>query len=76
MTNREKIREVFPHVIFIYQKVDDKTNAIMCSDEWLDNEYIEPQAESNIEIRKPCINYEDGCEEWAGCPCVHFKARK
>lgn len=29
-----------------------------------------------IEIRKPCINYEDGCEEWAGCPCVHFKARK
>ncbi len=28
------------------------------------------------EVRKPCINYEDGCEEWAGCPCVHFKARK
>lgn len=24
--------------------------------------------------RKPCINYEDGCEEWAGCPCVHYKA--
>ena len=32
-------------------------------------------AESNdIEKRKPCINYEDGCEEWAGCPCVHYKA--
>lgn len=46
MTNREKIREVFPHVIFIYQKMDYKTNAIMCSDEWLDSEYIEPQAES------------------------------
>lgn len=46
MTNREKIREVFPRVIFIYQKLDDKTNAIMCSDEWLDSEYIEPQAES------------------------------
>ena len=29
-----------------------------------------------VEVRKPCINYEDGCEEWAGCPCVHFKARK
>lgn len=29
-----------------------------------------------IEVRKPCINYEDGCEEWAGCPCVHFKCRK
>lgn len=34
------------------------------------------KAESDIEIRKPCINYEDGCEEWAGCPCVHYKGRK
>ena len=24
---------------------------------------------------KPCINYEDGCEEWAGCPCVYYKAK-
>ena len=31
---------------------------------------IEPQECSH----KPCINYEDGCEEWAGCPCVHYKA--
>lgn len=30
--------------------------------------------ESDIEERKPCINYEDGCEEWAGCPCVYYKA--
>lgn len=29
-----------------------------------------------IEVRKPCINYEDGCEEWAGCPCVYYKGRK
>lgn len=36
---------------------------------------IEPQ-ECDIEIRKPCINYEDGCEEWAGCPCVYYKGRK
>lgn len=43
MTNREKLREVFPHVIFIYHKVDDKTNAIIYSDEWLDSEYIGPQ---------------------------------
>ena len=28
---------------------------------------------SDIEKRKPCINYEDGCEEWAGCPCVYYK---
>ena len=34
---------------------------------------VEPQ-ESDIEKRKPCINCEDGCEEWAGCPCVYYKA--
>ncbi len=45
MTNREKLKEVFPHTIFIYRKEDDKTNAIMCTDEWLDSEYMEPQAE-------------------------------
>ena len=32
------------------------------------------KGESNIEKRKPCINYSDGCEEWAGCPCVYYKA--
>lgn len=32
------------------------------------------KAESDIEKRKPCINCEDGCEEWAGCPCVYYKA--
>ena len=30
--------------------------------------------ESDTEKRKECINYEDGCEEWAGCPCVYYKA--
>lgn len=30
--------------------------------------------ESDIEKLKPCINYEDGCVEWAGCPCVYYKA--
>lgn len=49
MTNREKIREVFPRVIFIYQKVDGKTKAILCSDEWLDSEYIEPQKSEDKE---------------------------
>lgn len=23
---------------------------------------------------KKCTAYEDGCEEWAGCPCVNYKA--
>lgn len=41
MTNREKLHEVFPKTIFIYEKQDDKTRAIMCSDEWLDAEYTE-----------------------------------
>lgn len=26
------------------------------------------------ESSQDCINYEDGCEEWAGCPCVYYKA--
>lgn len=43
MTNREKLQEVFPRTIFIYRKENDKTNAIICTDEWLDSEYIEPQ---------------------------------
>ena len=41
MTNLEKLREVFPHTIFIFQKKEDKTAAIMCSDEWLNAEYEE-----------------------------------
>lgn len=32
-------------------------------------------AVEKTEVRKPCINYEDGCEEWAGCPCVYYKCR-
>lgn len=28
----------------------------------------------DTEKRKPCINYEDGCEDWNGCPCVYYKA--
>lgn len=36
----------------------------------------EIKAESEIEKRRPCINNEDGCEEWAGCPCIYYKAKK
>lgn len=46
MTNQEKLREVFPKTIFIYRKEDDRTVGIVCSDEWLESEYVEPQAES------------------------------
>ena len=46
MTNEEKLKEVFPKTIFIYRKEDDKTVGIVCSDEWLESEYVEPQAES------------------------------
>jgi hypothetical protein len=47
MTNREKLHEVFPKTIFIYEKQEDKTCAIMCSDEWLDAEYIELNPNEN-----------------------------
>lgn len=29
--------------------------------------------DNEISSRK-CTAYEDGCEEWAGCPCVYYKA--
>ena len=56
MTNREKLKEVFPYTIFIYRKEDDKTNAIMCTDEWLDSEYIEPTTKNNLGV--DCISRE------------------
>lgn len=40
--------------------------------EWCPN--CGARMESDLEKRKPCINYLDGCEEWAGCPCVYYKA--
>ena len=40
MTNKEKLREVFPNTIFLYQKdTKNRTVAILCADEWLDAEY-------------------------------------
>lgn len=42
MTNEEKMREVFPKTIFIQRRDEDKTAALMVSDEWLEAEYIEP----------------------------------
>ena len=46
MTNEEKLREVFPKTIFIIdEKEEDKTTALMVSDEWLESEYIEPNHE-------------------------------
>ncbi len=46
MTNREKLRDIlrdiFPNTIFLYQKdIQNKTIAIICSDEWLDADYDE-----------------------------------
>lgn len=45
MTNEEKLREVFPKNIFIQRKEEDKTTALMISDEWLESEYIDPSHE-------------------------------
>ena len=53
MTNEEKLREIFPKTIFIYRKKDDKTTAIMCSDEWLNAEYKGPTIKAlGEELRK------------------------
>lgn len=45
MTNKEKLKEVFPKNIFIQRKEEDKTVALMVSDEWLEAEYIDPSHE-------------------------------
>lgn len=46
MTNKEKLREVFPNTIFLYQKDTKKRIvAILCSDEWLDAEYEQKEEE-------------------------------
>ena len=42
MTNREKLRDIFPNTIFLYQKD-------ICSDEWLDADYDEQK--ENIQSR-------------------------
>ena len=59
-----------------FKDIDDDDLHMSVSERWW---YAPYKAESDIEKRKewphkPCINYEDGCEEWAGCPCVHYKA--
>lgn len=52
MTNREKLRSIFPNTIFLYQKdITNRTIAIICSDEWLDADYDE-QKEKGEEIRR------------------------
>ena len=45
MTNEEKLREVFPKTVFIQKKEENKTTALMISDEWLESEYIDPSHE-------------------------------
>ena len=74
MTNGEKLREVFPNTIFIYQKEDDRTTALMCSDEWLKSEYKAPDNRKcgackhhvvmlEVGDRKP-PRHSSGCELW------------
>lgn len=55
MTNLEKLRVIFPHTIFIFQKREDKTEAIMCSNEWLEAEYNEKNM-SNQEAKDKFLN--------------------
>lgn len=59
MTNGEKIKEIFPNIdnrldaktgIMIVKWPDDKTTAIMCSDEWLNAEYKEPTPKNDLGV--------------------------
>lgn len=79
-------REAFSkHQVWLLLSVHNKNiPTILDADEAYKNRVIgvdlnHAEAESDIEKRKewphkPCINYEDGCEEWSGCPCVYYKA--
>lgn len=52
MTNREKLKSIFPNTIFLYQKdILNRTIAIIVSDEWLDADYDE-QKKKGEEIRR------------------------
>lgn len=70
MTNREKLHEVFPRALFIYEKQDDKTCAIMCSDEWLDAEYTELNPNEPKTVLYSGDGYADGymVYDMAECP--------
>lgn len=55
MTNREKLKEVFPNTIFIEQKyTEGKVIGLVCSDDWMDSEYNENSSKDfpNPELRK------------------------
>jgi hypothetical protein len=74
MTNIEKLRECFPNTIFIYRKEDDRTTALMCSDEWLESEYKAPDNRKCEACKHHVIMVEvgdgkpprhtSGCELW------------
>lgn len=74
MTNIEKLRECFPNTIFIYRKEGDRTTALMCSDEWLESEYIAPDNRKCGACKHHVIEVEvgdgkpprhtSGCELW------------
>ena len=74
MTNIEKLRECFPNTIFIYRKEDDRTTALMCSDEWLESEYKAPDNRKCGDCKHHVIMVEvgdgkpprhtSGCELW------------
>lgn len=71
----DRVRAEIQDIAFDWQEIDGEHESIMVVDlnDAL-NIIDKHKAESNIEKRKPCINSSDGCEEWAGCPCVYYKA--
>ena len=74
MTNREKLREVFPKTIFLEERsAEGKIKALICSDEWLDAEYKEPKEAAGFDTS----DYETfvlngGCEKTRCAECDYF----
>ncbi|MCR4687707.1 MAG: hypothetical protein K5659_09060 [Lachnospiraceae bacterium] len=65
MTNREKLQDVFSDKVFIFMKESDSYWAIMCSDEWLNSEYIDEaqKVEPEPVYFPPCVDCQDRSKE-------------
>ena len=87
MTNEEAIKAIKEHCLFnrllpVAKKALNYAIQVLRQTRWIpvSEKLPEPyKLESSIEKRKewphkPCINYEEDCEAWAGCPCVYYKA--
>lgn len=63
------------------QAIDNKIKTINFAEDELEyiceqiKGYHDGYAKGRADERKKCTAHEDGCEEWAGCPCIYYKPK-